>query len=110
MIDVLVPKYLRIGYLPHSECIDHNKSFSNDFFGKKLTIIWDGIYFYTGKASSREFQRSTYSGQKECQLVMFMSLNLANGYCLDTLGPIFGTTNEATIANHTIATKNALTR
>ncbi|CAM4817803.1 unnamed protein product [Rotaria magnacalcarata] len=65
LVDKLLPKHLGIGHLSRSEAIDHNTSFSNEFFGKKVTIIWDGTYFYTGKSSSHEFQRSTYSGQKK---------------------------------------------
>ncbi|CAF4231965.1 unnamed protein product, partial [Rotaria magnacalcarata] len=108
LVDKLLPKHLGIGHLSRSEAIDHNTSFSNEFFGKKVTIIWDGTYFYTGKSSSHEFQRSTYSGQKKRHLVKFMSLCLADGYCVDTLGPFFGTQNDASITNHITKTKNAL--
>ena len=110
LTDVLVPKYLRISHLSRSEAIDHNTSFSNEFFGEKVTIIWDGTYFYAGKASSHEFQRATYSGQKKRHLVKFMSLCLADGYCLDTLGPFFGTANDATVTNHITTTRNVLER
>ncbi|CAF2666879.1 unnamed protein product [Rotaria sp. Silwood2] len=85
--DKLVPNYPGTGNLSRLEAIDHNTSFPNEFFGQNVTIIWDGTYFYTGKSSSHEFQRSTYSGQKKRHLVKFMSLCLPDGYCLDTLGP-----------------------
>ena len=39
-----------------------------------------------------------------------MSLCLADGYCLDTLGPFFGTANDATITNHIATMKNVLER
>ena len=108
LTDVLVPKYLGISHLFRSEAIGHNTPFSNEFFGEKVTIIWDGMYFYAGKASSHEFQRATYSGQKTRHLVKFMSLCLADDYCLDTLGQFFGTANDATITNHITTTKNVL--
>ena len=108
LIEKLVPQYLGIGHLSRTEAINHNTSFSNQFFGKNVTIIWDGTYFYTGKSSSHEFQRSTYSGQKKRHLVKFMSLCLPDGYCLDTLGPFFGTQNDATITNHITKTRNTL--
>ena len=77
-------------------------------FGKRVSIIWDGTYFYAGKASSYGFQRSSYSGRKKCHLVKFMSSCLVDGYCSDTLGLRFETTNDATIINHRTTTKNAL--
>ena len=64
LVDKLVLQYLGIGHLSHTEAINHNVLFSNRFFGKNVTIIWDCTYFYTGKSSSHEFQRSTYSEQK----------------------------------------------
>ena len=108
LIDVLVPKYLGISHLSRSETIDHNTSFSNEFFGEKVTIIWDDTYFYAGKTSSHEFQRATYSEQEKRHLVKFISLCLADGYCLDILRPFFGTANDATITSHITTTKNVL--
>ena len=72
LLDKLVPNYLGVSHLSRSEAIQHNTSFSNEFFAKNVTVIWDGTYFYTGKASSHDFQRSTYSGQKKRHLVKFM--------------------------------------
>ena len=37
-----------------------------------------------------------------------MSLCLLNGYCLDILGPFYGTENDAKITNHIAKTKNKL--
>ena len=108
LVNKLVPKFLGISHLSCSEVINHNTSFSNEFFGQNVTVIWDGTYFYTGKSSLHEFQRSTYSGQKKGYLVKFMSLCLPDGYCLDTLGPFNGTENDATIARHVVKTKNRL--
>ena len=46
--------------------------------------------------------------KKKRHLVKFMSLCLPDGYCLDTLGPFFGTQNDATITNHITKTRNTL--
>ena len=108
LLNKLVPKYLGISHLSRSEAIQHNTSFSNEFFAKNVTVIWEGTYFYTGIASSHDFQQSTYSGQKKRHLVKFMSLCLPDGYCLDTLGPFYGTANDASITNHILKTKAIL--
>ena len=77
LVDKLAPQYLGIGHLSRTEAINHNITSSNGFFGKNVTIIWDGTYFYTGKSSSHEFQRPTYSGQKKTSFSKFHVVVLA---------------------------------
>ena len=108
LTDAPIPKYLGISHLSRSEAIDHNILYSNEFFGKKVITIWDGKYFYTGKAGSHELQRSTYSGRTKSHLVKSMTLCSADSYCLDTWGPSIWTANDTTITNHITTTKNAI--
>jgi hypothetical protein len=49
-----VPKHLGVGYLSRNEAKRHNTSFSKEFYGDKVTIIWDGTYIYIGKSSAHQ--------------------------------------------------------
>ena len=90
--------------------VTRNTSLSNEFFGKNVTIIWYRTYFYIGKASSHDFQRSTHSVQKKSRLVKFVSLCLLDGYCFDSLGSFYDTENDATSTSHILITKTILVK
>jgi len=52
--------------------------------------------------------RWTYSGQKKRHLIKFMSLVLPDGYVLDTIGPYYGTMNDASITENILETNTSL--
>ncbi|CAF3419459.1 unnamed protein product [Rotaria sp. Silwood2] len=100
LIEKFVPRHLGVQHLAREDAKKQNTSFSIEFFGNNVTIIWDGTYLYMGKSSSHLINRKTYSGQKHRHLIKFMSLILPNGYVLDTIGPFWGTMNDASIAKN----------
>ena len=55
-----VPKHLGVNYLSRNEARAHNTSFTVEFFGDNVTLIWDGTYIYTGKSSAHAINRATY--------------------------------------------------
>ena len=52
LVEHFVPRHLGIGHLSRDEATKQNTSFSTEFFGHNVTIIWDGTYIYVGKSSS----------------------------------------------------------
>lgn len=64
LMENFVPLHLGAQHLSREEAIENNTSFSVEFFGNNVTIIWDGTYIYMGKSSSNQINRKTYSGQK----------------------------------------------
>lgn len=64
LMENFVPLHLGAEHLTRQEATKHNTSFSIEFFGDNVTIIWDGTYLYIGKSSSHLINRKTYSGQK----------------------------------------------
>ncbi|CAF1384160.1 unnamed protein product [Didymodactylos carnosus] len=108
LVENFVPRHLGVQHLTREDAKKQNTSFSKEFFGGNVTVIWDGTYLYIGKSSSYLINRKTYSGQKHRHLVKFMSLILSNGYILDTIGPFWGTMNDASIAKNIINTCETL--
>ena len=64
LIKNFVSQHLGVQHLTREDAENHNTSFSDEFFGNNVTIIWDGTYLYVGKSSSHLVNRKTYSGQK----------------------------------------------
>ena len=64
LIENFVPRHLGVQHLSRENAKKHNTSFSIEFFGDNVTIIWDGTYLYMGKSSCHLINRKTYSGQK----------------------------------------------
>lgn len=64
LVDHFVPLHLGVGHLNRTEARNNNTSFSIEFFGNNVTIIWDGTYIFIGKSSANQINRLTYSGQK----------------------------------------------
>ena len=103
-----VPKYLGVNHLSRNQARKHNTSYTLEFFGDNVTVIWDGTYIYTGKSSAHSTNRATYSGRKHRHLLKFMSLVFPDGYVLDTIGPFRGNMNDASIAQHILRTCDSL--
>ena len=93
----VVPKYLGTKHMTRAEAVTHNITFTKCFCGDKVTLSLGGTYIYIPKSSDHKLQRSSYSGQKKRNLVKFMSVVFPDGYVLDTVGPLFGTENDAKI-------------
>jgi hypothetical protein len=85
-----------------------NEEYFQEFFGNEPTLIWDGTYFYIGKSSSHQVNRSTYGGQKKRHYIKFMSVVHPDAYIADIIGPFEGTLNDANIAKEILETNNAL--
>lgn len=64
LVNHFVPLHLGVHHLSREEARKNNTSFSIEFFGDNVTLIWDGTYIYIGKSSSNQMNRQTYSGQK----------------------------------------------
>ena len=64
VVEHFVPRHLGVRHLSRDEATKQNTSFSTEFFGRNVTIIWDGTYIYVGKSSSHSINRNTYSGHK----------------------------------------------
>lgn len=64
LLEHFVPSYLGVHHLTRTTAKTHNSSFSTEFFGNNVTIIWDGTYIFVGKSSANIINRKTYSGQK----------------------------------------------
>ena len=97
-----VPKYLGVNHLSRNQAWKHNTSFTLEFFGDNVTVIWDGTFIYTGKSSANSTNRATYSGQKHRHFLKFMSLVLPDDYELNTICPFRGNMNDPSIAQHVL--------
>jgi hypothetical protein len=64
LIKNFLPRYLGVQHLTREDAMKQNTSFSIEFFGNNVTIIWDGTYLYMGKSSSHLINRQSCSGQK----------------------------------------------
>ena len=64
LLEHFVERHLGVEHLCRDDAKKHNTSFSKEFFGDNVTIIWDGTYIYIGKSSAHSINRKTYSGQK----------------------------------------------
>lgn len=64
LINHFVPLHLGVGHLTREVAKEKNTSFSIEFFGNHVTIIWDATYIFIGKSSDNQINRKTYSGQK----------------------------------------------
>ena len=64
LVEHFVSRHLGVGHLSRDEAIKQNTSFSTEFFGHNVTIIWDGTHIYVSKSSSHSINRNTYSGHK----------------------------------------------
>ncbi|CAF1359779.1 unnamed protein product [Rotaria sordida] len=51
LIEKFVPRHLGVQHLTREDAKKQNTSFSIEFFGNNVTIIWDGTYLYMGKSS-----------------------------------------------------------
>lgn len=60
-----------------------------------LIIIADGTYIYCEKSANYEFQKLTFSGQKNRNFVRPMVCVTTNGYIIDILGPFEAVKNDA---------------
>ena len=93
----VVPKHLGIQHIQHDDALQHNTTFTRTFYGDKVTLILDGTYIYINKSSHHQFQRASYGGQKKTNYLKFMSVVFPNGYVLDSIGPYYGSFNDASI-------------
>lgn len=60
-----------------------------------LITIWDGTYIYCDKSANQEFQKLTFSGQKNRNFLRPMVCTTTNGYIIDIFGPFEATKNDA---------------
>ena len=103
-----VPKNFGVNYLSRNQARKHKTSFTLEFFGDNVSVIWDGTYIYTVKSSAHSTNRATYSGQKHRHLLKFMSVVLPDGYVLDTIGSFRGNMNDTSIIQHVLRTCDSL--
>ena len=101
---IVMPRFLGSAHISREVAKTHNTIFTRLFYGNKVTIILDGTYIYIQKSNEHQLQRSSYSGQKKRNLVKFMSVVFPDGYVLDTIGPFYGTDNDAKITKKIIDT------
>jgi predicted XRE-type DNA-binding protein len=68
----------------------------------KVIAIWDGTYFYVEKSADFEVQKSSYSGQKNRNLLKEMVAVTPDGLFLDTFGLYYsdGKNNDQAIIEH----------
>jgi hypothetical protein len=59
LIKNLVPRYLGVQHLTREDAKRQNTSFSIEFFGNNVTVIWDGMYLFIGKSSSHPWSKNT---------------------------------------------------
>jgi len=71
-------------------------------------LLSDGNYFYIGKSSSHQINRSTYGGQKKRHYIQFMSIVHPNPYIVHIIGPFHGSFNDANITKEIRETNNSL--
>ena len=102
--ETLVPQYLGTQHLSRQEAISHNTIFTQTFYGDNVTLILDGTYIYIQKSDEHQFQRSSYCGQKKRNYLKFMSIVLPDGYVVDSIGPFFGSDNDAKITKQILTT------
>ena len=97
--NIVEPKNLGAKQITRSEALRHNTSFTNCFYGNKVTVILDGTYLYIPKSTDHKLQRLSFSGQNKRNIVKFKSIVLPSGYILDTIGPFYGNENDAKITD-----------
>lgn len=60
-----------------------------------VITIWDGTYIYINKSSNYDFQKLTFSGQKNRNFLRPMVCVTTNGYIIDVFGPFEAVRNDA---------------
>lgn len=60
-----------------------------------IITIWDGTYIYIDKSANYEFQKSTFSGQKNRNFLRPMVCVTTNGLIIDVFGPFEAIRNDA---------------
>ena len=65
MHNIVVQKNLGEKHITRSEALHPNTSFTNCFYGNKVTVILDGTYVYIPKSTDHELQRLSFIGQKK---------------------------------------------
>ncbi|CAF3772117.1 unnamed protein product [Rotaria sordida] len=60
LIEKFVPRHLGVQHLTREDAKKQNTSFSIEFFGNNVTIIWDGTYLYMGKTEQSGFNSTIY--------------------------------------------------
>ncbi|KAK3109143.1 hypothetical protein FSP39_023866 [Pinctada imbricata] len=105
-----VPSYLGIKHISREEAISHMTVFSNVLFENKLSVVWDGTYYYIEKSGDYSFSRRSYSGQKKRPLLKFMSIVFPDGYVVDSIGPYLsdGRNNDAGMTTHIMTLNDEL--
>lgn len=94
-----VPKYLGFDNLSRDfllkETTKSSRILHADNKRETLMTIWDGTYIYCDKSANYEFQKKTFSGQKNRNFVRPMVCVTTNGYIIDILGPFEAVKNDA---------------
>lgn len=94
-----VPKYLGFNNLSRQFLLqnttDSSRILHADNNPETLMTIWDGTYIYCHKSANYEFQKLTFSGQKNRNFVRPMVCVTTNGYIVDILGPFEAVKNDA---------------
>lgn len=97
MASSLTPKYLGFAHLSREQLIDRQTATSRLLFGDNVVLIWDGTYVYIQKSGNYDFQRKTYSMQKQRCLVKPMIAVTPDEYIVEIYGSFKATENDATI-------------
>lgn len=94
-----VPKFLGFANLGRERLLENTTDLARLLHGKNnrdtLITIWDGTYIYCNKSANFEFQKLTFSGQKNRNFLRPMVCVATNGYIIDIFGPFEATSNDA---------------
>lgn len=69
-----------------------------------LILVWDGTYIFTIKSSNYDFQKKTYSMQKQRNLIKVMMCVSTDGLIVGMYGPYDAKRNDASILNELMDT------
>lgn len=94
-----VPQYLGFANIGREVLLQNTTDSAQILHGSNnpdtLITIWDGTYIYCHKSANQEFQKLTFSGQKNRNFLRSMVCVTTNGYIVDIFGPFEAVKNDA---------------
>lgn len=95
-----VPNYLGFGNLSRDFLLRNTTDSARILHAQndpnRLITVWDGTYIYIDKSANHEFQKLSFSGQKDRNFLRPMMCVTTNGYIIDVFGPFPASKNDAT--------------
>lgn len=107
----ILPDHFGFTALSREDLIkNHTSAMAQKLFNinNQLALILDGTYIRHEKSTNNEYQRKSYSGQKNVHLCKPFTICTTNGYVVEMLGPFYANQNDADITKIAFRNPNGL--